>query len=785
MRKQRKRHVLAAGLAVVLSVGLIPASAFATNTSPSAAGLVQPSANEAAIEAEAAVTVTPGSDEAVALSDEGMAADEVVATVNGQGYPTLAAAIAEAGTNGEVLLEADVNEVVDINSPVNLKLQGHSITAASNYALFAAENTTITGPGSISGTNYGVVASGATVTLDNVTVSGGTAGHVQSNGELIAKGGAALTGTSLYGIYVGSGNTAKIADATVSTSGTYGVINFGTVTMSDGAVTGTSMGVANLGTFTLAGGIVGDGNTTYGIVNQGGTATITGGTATGSYVGLYVSYAGKTDISGGTIKPTASENVEAYAVKINGDTKNEKDGGYASTVNVTGGEIKADQGSLPCGVVILGNGATFKMRGGSIEASAYAISGNGVAENAGTTIEIGGGRIVSTGETACAIYHPQAGTLKINGTATIEGSTGVQLCSGTGIAGSISGGTISATGTDRSVEKPEQDGAVPDGSAISILDRNYPGGIPSFKIIGGVFKSQHSDAVTAYTWSGADRLRSNWTKADEYVSIEGGLFYGNIAEPSEITAPSYVASGHAAVKYDSTGYRVGKLVTLTLNDDGAENADVTYEVRANTADAVSGIIAANGNDNKTYTLVAGSTVLLSATTSSGSVAGWVDEGGTAISSMDSCFYQIITDTALTAQLSSEAATAEPAISLAMTEGSVAFDRYYYTLAATCNVPSSYSVVKAEVRGGTDPNSINTLIASSAGGERQHVFQTYTRASTLTSMPIYYQASLIVSDNNGNQTTVKSNVICVDGSQYASYTDVLGFVPLEDVVDVSL
>lgn len=774
MRKQGKRRAFAVGLAVVLSVGLMPTSALAANAEPSVVGQVQPSADEAIVEVGDAAVVTPAGDEPVALSDEGVATEEVVATVNGQGYPTLAAAIAEADTNGEVLLEADVNEVVNINSPITLNLQGHSITADFNYALFATANVAVTGSGSISGTNYGVVASGATVTLNGVAVSGGTAGHVQSNGKLVAKGRASLTGTSSYGIYVGSGNTAEIVDATVSTSGTYGVINFGTVTMSDGTVTGTNMGVANLGTFRLEGGTVGDSSTKYGIVSQGGTATVMGGTVTGSIVGLRVSQAGTGNIGGGLVTTSAG-----YAVEIEGDISGNQESSYASTVNMTNGSIVADQGDLPCGVAIFGNGATLKMRGGSINAAAYAISGNGVAKNAGTTIEIGGGSITSTGDTACAIYHPQSGTLKINGMPTITGSTGVQLCSGSGVAGFISGGKIVATGTDQSAGKTG-DGVVPDGSAISILDRDYPGGTPSFKIVGGVFRSQHNDAVTAYTWDGT--ARSDWEEADEYVSIEGGLFYGNLADSSKATAPRYVAVNHAAVKYDSTGYRVGKLVTLTLNGTGANDADVTYEVKANTADSVSGVIAANSEGE--YTLVAGSEVSLNATADDDSyIVGWA-KGGTTLSSMSSCVFQIINNSIVTAQLSSSASEEAPVVSIAMTEGSVAYNRYYFTAAATCNVPSQYEVVKVGIRSGESKSSLSDVEFIDENTSNQGISQAAFALPTSSSKPLYLQAYVVVRDSEDVEYTIySSNMISVTGSQHASYTDVLGFVPTSDTVNL--
>lgn len=184
--------------------------------------------------------------------------------------------------------------------------------------------------------------------------------------------------------------------------------------------------------------------------------------------------------------------------------------------------------------------------GASIKTMGYAIAGNG--ESHGTEIAIDGGSLVSTD--SAAIYHPQAGTLVLNG-GTLEGTTGIQLCSGAGTIKTefqFNGGTVRGFGQDERATKTG-DGLVSDGSAISLVNRNYPGGVPSISINGGKFSSASNDAVLAYTWKQGDGGKysaSEWSEAAEKISITGGYFS---SDPS-----AFVAEGKAALPSSEAGY---------------------------------------------------------------------------------------------------------------------------------------------------------------------------------------------------------------------------------------
>ena len=71
----------------------------------------------------------------------------------------------------------------------------------------------------------------------------------------------------------------------------------------------------------------------------------------------------------------------------------------------------------------------------------------------------------------------------------------MQLCAGKLV---VNGGAITSTGDNMNVTGSQN--AIPDGAAISVIDRNYPGGTPSLEINGGTARATGATAlaVTAY-----------------------------------------------------------------------------------------------------------------------------------------------------------------------------------------------------------------------------------------------------------------------------------------------
>ena len=201
------------------------------------------------------------------------------------------------------------------------------------------------------------------------------------------------------------------------------------------------------------------------------------------------------------------------------------------------------------GIVVWGDAANNKtpelvLNGKvTLEKGGIAISTNG-NDTSNAQITINKGAVVSSNEDG-AIYLP-SGKLIMNG-GTISGPTGIQICAGSANINSdfqLNDGTVIATGDDLRTSKGTGDGLIPDGAAISVVNRGYPNGVPTVTINGGFFSSAKNDAVLAYNWNAG--TASEWTDAKSHVSITKGYF------TSDPTA--YVATNYYTVPSDKDGY---------------------------------------------------------------------------------------------------------------------------------------------------------------------------------------------------------------------------------------
>jgi hypothetical protein len=289
---------------------------------------------------------------------------------------------------------------------------------------------------------------------------------------------------------------------------TYGFYNYATSTITNTSVVSSKYGVINSGAtavLTLA---------------DGAMIEATGASAEGVY-----NYAGTVNINGGTITAlNTSAGTWGYGIDSSLGTINLTDG------QVYAGDAEEGLGASTAGIVLWGDGnansVVLNMSGGTVVGTSYAITGNGQAKYAGTAITITGGTISQFGSDGGAIYHPQNGILIIsaqNGNeVNIAGANGIQLCSGEGVIVDISGDVyVVASGTDNRATKTG-DGFIDDGAAISIVNRNYPGGTPRMTISGGNFLSLQGEALLAYTWS--NNTASEWATANEYFVIQGGVY---------------------------------------------------------------------------------------------------------------------------------------------------------------------------------------------------------------------------------------------------------------------
>lgn len=344
-------------------------------------------------------------------------------------------------------------------------------------------------------------------------------------------------------------------------------------------------------------------------LHSGANVTINGGTFKSQ---RYAVYAKGDDaskdinltINGGEFQVVENQESNAAAVAVVGNTESET--AYNATVTINGGTFSGAYS----GVNVLGKGAVLNVTGGSLDGRAYAIAGNGRTDCAGTVINISGGTIGSA-TTEAGIFHPQGGELRISGDAHIIGKTGVQLCAGYAstsadevVTGSISGGIIEAVGSDNRATK-EGDGLIPDGAAVSVVNRNYPGGTPQFQIVSGVFKSNQGAPLMAYTWSNSTNQASAWPTEDaEHNTVDvrnhlqaiGGYFSAN---PYAYVLEDYTV---AEIHFDNGDYwMVHKGGVAERHDfDDATDVEVVKLVPETSSENLA-VNVGNGTNDKTQT----------------------------------------------------------------------------------------------------------------------------------------------------------------------------------------
>ena len=163
--------------------------------------------------------------------------------------------------------------------------------------------------------------------------------------------------------------------------------------------------------------------------------------------------------------------------------------------------------------------------------SKAALGGNGSTTHGETTMVINDTARL-TADKAGAIYHPQAGTLTING-GEIIGTGGIEFKGGNAEIAINGNPLIKATGTVSHEEN--NNGTSTDGYAIAVVDnQNYAGGttvnIAGGRIVGPMTVVKDN--------GGADKKGS--------ITVNGGYFTEN---PSK-----YVAGGKAAVESNLAGF---------------------------------------------------------------------------------------------------------------------------------------------------------------------------------------------------------------------------------------
>ena len=170
------------------------------------------------------------------------------------------------------------------------------------------------------------------------------------------------------------------------------------------------------------------------------------------------------------------------------------------------------------GVTVFGTNSSLEatINGTIHSVTMPALSGNGSSNLSATTITLGNTAKV-TADQAIAIYHPQAGTLSVNG-ATVQGTGGIEMKAGT--LNVADGSKITATAKTTS-HQANGNGTSTDGYAIVAVDTN--GGYPGKVVVN----------VTGGTVTGpVDKVVDKAPAADNKgsITVSGGTFTQDVTE---------------------------------------------------------------------------------------------------------------------------------------------------------------------------------------------------------------------------------------------------------------
>ena len=144
------------------------------------------------------------------------------------------------------------------------------------------------------------------------------------------------------------------------------------------------------------------------------------------------------------------------------------------------------------------------------------------------------------------IYFPSSGTLTIDNSKINAKTMGAQVCSGS--LNVNAGSAITVSGDP--VEKAENDGAIQDGAAISVVNRPGYKGLGKVAITGGTFTAKAGNAaLKAYTWDSSTKQESAFDNSANTVAVSGGTF-------SSAVSADLCAEGYAPVKSEDGTYGV-------------------------------------------------------------------------------------------------------------------------------------------------------------------------------------------------------------------------------------
>lgn len=188
------------------------------------------------------------------------------------------------------------------------------------------------------------------------------------------------------------------------------------------------------------------------------------------------------------------------------------------------------------------------------------------------------------------IYFPSSGTLTIDNSKINAKTMGAQVCSGS--LNVNAGSAITVSGDP--VAKTENDGAIQDGAAISIVNRPGYKGLDKVTITGGTFSAKAGNAaLKAYTWDSSTKQESAFDNSANTVVVSGGTFSAKV--PTE-----YCAEGLTCIKNSDGTYGVAAAAQIGDKNYASIQAAIDAANEGDTvkllADATEDVTVAEGKN---------------------------------------------------------------------------------------------------------------------------------------------------------------------------------------------
>ena len=146
------------------------------------------------------------------------------------------------------------------------------------------------------------------------------------------------------------------------------------------------------------------------------------------------------------------------------------------------------------------------------------------------------------------IYFPSSGKLTIENSTINAKTMGVQVCAG---SLEITGDKTAINVTGGPVDKTENDGAIQDGAAISVVDRTGYKGLGKVEVKNGSFTAKTDEALKAYKYE--NKEEGKFDNDDKKLTVTGGAFSNDVKDyvAADLTTANITTSGE-------TTYYVGK-----------------------------------------------------------------------------------------------------------------------------------------------------------------------------------------------------------------------------------